>query len=532
MIPVIVLTSGWLAGIFLQGWLNPPVLWWWLGAGGSLIFALIALWHNRQPGGARWPALLPLCLLAICLGALRLLWAAPSTGPDGLTYYTSEENVILVGEVSAEPSYSARTNSFRLSVQQIQLPGADQPVAVSGDVYVRTASSVNIQRGDLLQLTGKLAEPQEISGDDFPYRQWLSRQGIYVSMSYPHTHLIAHEHDFFIIRWFYSLNKAAQDIILKYVPDEESGVLISILLGDKTNLTDTIRNNFTDAGVVHVLVVSGSNIAILLMLVTLLLRRSLKRHTVSWVALGVIVFYVLLVGPSPPVLRAGIMGSMAVIGRLLGREYFALAGLFVSALLMTLIQPLALMDVSFQLSFMATLGLIVLAQPWQAKARHWPPFIQEGVILTVAAEVMLLPLLAFYFHKLSLVEVLTNTLIVAALALIMALGGLLVVTGGLFGNWIPLVGQVFGGLAWLFLAYLVEIVRFCAELPFSTLGVTSFHPIWIFLYYGLLGLAIWWWRSGRKSQLGQRMLQLAGSPLGLGTASLLTLSIWLAVWLV
>lgn len=537
MLSVLLLTPAWLAGIFLQGWLNLPALWWWIATSGGVGLALVFWLYNFQQkafSGSRIPALAPLCLVAWGLGALRLIWAAPSTGPDNLTYYTGPENnlVILTGLVSAEPTYSPYSDSFRVSVQQIRMPGEEKTVAINGELYVHAFANNAVSRGDLVELTGNLAEPEEITGDNFPYREWLARQGIFASMSFPGVKVLAHEQDFFLTRWFYSLNKAARQIIVDNVPDEEGALLVSILLGDKTLLSSQTRQAFTDSGVAHILVVSGSNITILASLISIILTRFFMRRTVLVVTLGTILFYVLLVGPSPPVLRAGVMGALAIGGLALGREYVGLVGLAASALLMTLWQPNILMDVSFQLSFMATLGLVVLAQPWQAKTRHWPPILQEGVVLTVAAELMILPLLAFYFRQLSLVTVLTNLLAVTSIAVIMATGGAAIVAGWIFGGWFPFLAKIFGGFAWLPLAYLLVMVKLCAGLPFATLSLDSFHPVWIFVYYWLLGLAVWWWRGGHKSPAGKQILRVAGSWAGLTVAGIITLGVWLAAWLV
>ncbi len=533
MLPITILTAAWLAGIFGQGWLELPGGPLWVGVGGGIGLAIIGQLLNRQsPGKPRFSVLLPLTIAAFGLGALRLLWAAPSTGPDSLRYYISERETTVIGVVSAEPTYGATSESFRVSVRQIRLKGAERPLSIGGELYVRGAGSLSVSRGDLLELTGPLLEPQELSGESFPYRQWLARQNIYTTMSYPRTRTLAIDQEFFLTRWLYTLNQNIQQTILDNVPGEEGRVLVSVLLGGKQYLSNRTRLEFTISGVLHILVVSGTNVTILVSMVTLVLSRFFQRRTVLVVALATILFYVLLVGPSPPILRAGIMGAVAVIGLLLGRENTALGALTASAFLMTLWQPYALMDISFQLSFMATLGLVILAQPWQAQFSRWPPILREGIITTIAAEVMLLPLLAFYFHQLSLVSLLTNSLVLPVVPLVMLTGGLVVLAGAGFGGWLPFVAQFFGGIAWLFMAYMLVVVGLCATLPFASVGIADFHPVWLFIYYFLLGSAIWWWRSGRKHPFGQQLLVRMSSQVGLLVGVGLAVAVWVVVWLI
>jgi competence protein ComEC len=395
-------------------------------------------------------------------------------------------------------------------------------------VYVRTGGSFEVQRGDLVQVTGTLAPPKEITGDAFPYRDWLKRQGIYTTLDYPRLKLLATGQDFLVGRWFYRLNEQARQVISQFVPGEEGGLLSGLLLGDKSGLSASTRQDFTTGGLAHLLAVSGSNISIAIMLTTLALSRFMKRRTVIWLTLGIVLFYVLLVGLSPSVLRAGLMGGLALVGLLLGREYSGLAGLAGSALLLTLWQPAILMDVGFQLSFMATLGLLVLAPVWQQPVKGKSQFLRDSLVITLAAEAMTLPLVIYYFHQIPLVSVLANLLVLPVIGLIMALGGLTVAAGLLPGGF-NFPAQAIGGWVWLFLSYVLVVVRFCAGLPFASLQIAVFHPVWIILYYLVLGGLFWWFQPGKTSQLRNRALQLAGSWAGTSIMLLLAGTIWTVI---
>jgi competence protein ComEC len=528
MIPILVITLAWLTGIFLQGWLDFPVEGLFWGAGLSLVLGLAGLIFARfkfRPVRVLSLPLVGLLCGAACLGGLRLVWSAPSDGPDSVLYYQNQSEIVLTGLVSAEPLYNSRSGSFRFEAQGINLPGSSRPAPVSGDIYVRTGGSFEVKRGDLVQLTGTLAPPKEISGEDFPYRDWLKRQGIYTTLDYPRLKLLATGQDFFLGRWFYQLNEQARQVISQFVPGEEGGLLAGLLLGDKSGLSDRTRQDFTTSGLAHLLAVSGSNISIAIMLTTLALSRFVKRRTVVWLTLGVVLFYVLLVGFSPSVLRAGLMGGLALIGLLLGREYSGLAGLSGSALILTIWQPAILMDVGFQLSFLATLGLLALTPVWQQPVKGWLLFLRDSLVITLAAEAMTLPLVIYYFHQIPLVGVLANLLVLPVIGVIMALGGL-TLTAGLLLSGFSIPAQASGGWCWLFLAYVLAVVQFCAGLPFASLQIPVFHPVWIFLYYLVLAGLFWWYQPGKTSQFKQQVLQLAGSGAGVAIAFLLAVGAW------
>ena len=534
MIPILVLAPTWLAGIFLYGWLKPPVQGLYFSAALCLVTGLAGLAYARsRPVPAKtlaWPLVL-LALSVTCLGGLRLSWDAPSTGPDGLLYYHEQPGTILTGLISAEPLYNSRSGTFRVDAREIRLEGMGENVPVNGAVYVRAPAVLEVKRGDLVRLTGTLTAPREISGEDFPYRDWLERQGIYTTMDFPRLTLLATDQDFFLARWFYRLNEQARQVVARFVPGEEGGLLSGILLGDKSGLSLQTRQDFTTSGLAHMLAVSGSNISIAIFLTTQALSRFVGRRTLIWLTLGVVLFYVLLVGFSPAVLRAGLMGGMALVGMLLGREYTGLAGLAGSALILTLWQPSILMDTGFQLSFMATLGLVLFSPAWQQPVRSWPLFLKTSLAGTLAAEAMILPLVIFYFHQVSLISVLANLLVLPVIEIIMVLGGL-AVGSGLLLSWFSWPTLTFGGLTWLFLAYILVVVKFCASLPFASVHIPVFNPVWIFIYYLVLSGLLGWHRLGDTNRLKGKILHFAGSGAGLATAFLLALGIWTAVFIV
>jgi competence protein ComEC len=200
-----------------------------------------------------------------------------------------------------------------------------------------------------------------------------------------------------------------------------------------------------------------------------------RRHTWLIVAVGV-ALYCVFVGASASVVRAGIMGILLVLGPAFGRRSMALNALAVSALLMALQSPFVLWDVAFQLSFAATLGLIVTATPLttayeQWLARHVPTaavreavlFASGDLMVTVAATLATLPILVYNFHNLSILSLPVNLLVLPAQPAIMATG-LLVIAGGLIH---PALGQAFGWLAWPFLVWTTGIVEGVAALPFA-----------------------------------------------------------------
>jgi competence protein ComEC len=538
MAPIFIVTPAWLAGIFIMGWLGVAAFWLWLGAGLSFALLVFALVSNRRhyfEPQKYLSLVLPLIILMFCLGGLRLWWSQPSTGADGLLYYVGAKPVKLIGVVSGEPNYTQRSGSFRLNVRELY-PNSVAPdkVAVSGEVFVRSRADLRLEMGDLVELSGKLELPQEISGDGFPYRDYLAKQGIYVTMNFPQAKLLDVRQAHFVIQILNDLRRNARNIILSYLSNEEGDVLAGILLGDTRDIDPETKQAFRDTSTSHIVAISGANISIAITMVILLMVDLFKvrRNRALLIALVIVIGYVIMVGATPSVVRAGIMGVLVIIGWLLGREYAALSGLCGAALLMTVFNPNTLWDIGFQLSFMATLGLVVIARPMQNLAfiRNLPPFVQEGLVLTLAAEVMTLPLTIFYFQKFSIVSLAANLLAVPALPLIMLTGALLLGAGWVFG-WLGWLVAGFGWAAWVFLAYMIGVVKWFAALPFASVTLPPLHPVWLVYYYGALGLFLWY-KQDEQKRLKRWLGELAGKPFAIGGIIIVNLAIWLLVILI
>jgi competence protein ComEC len=258
---------------------------------------------------------------------------------------------------------------------------------------------------------------------------------------------------------------------------------------------------FRATGMTHVIAISGFNIALLAgLLVSASEKLFSKRVAVVIAVLGVAI-YTVLVGADASVVRAAIMGSLYLIAnRWLGRPNYALASLFLAAIVMTLFNPLTLWDVGFQLSFAATLGLMLYGDPFiqwtRARLTHWLDkpivdklmgFLSEAVIITIAAQILTLPLMIAYFHQLSLISFLANALILPAQPGVMIWGGLATLAGMI---WLP-IGQVFGWVAWLFLAYTIGLVRLLAAVPWAAVPIDVSSTAVIILYI-FIALVTWY----------------------------------------
>ena len=267
-------------------------------------------------------------------------------------------------------------------------------------------------------------------------------------------------------------------------------------------------DDFAATGTTHIIAISGFNITIIAGIFAGLARRLFGQRRAVWVAIAGVVVYTVLVGASAAVLRAALMGILYLWGRHLGRATFAPVSLSVAAIGMTAWNPYTLWDVGFLLSFAATIGLVLYAEPLERgaervlarvtsaeQAQRILGLISEALLMTLAAQISTIPLLLYYFGRLSLVTLLTNFLILPVQSYLMVVGGIATLLGLVFR---PL-GQVVGWIAWVFLTYTIEMVRLTARVPLASVSV-QMEGWMVWAYYGLRGSLTWWMAQSREQR--------------------------------
>jgi len=254
-------------------------------------------------------------------------------------------------------------------------------------------------------------------------------------------------------------------VINRLLPEPQSSLLNGIIFGYQAHFPEELYQALIDTGTIHIIALSGMNITILVAL-TAKMTLFLGRKISSLLTIGLIALFVMLVGSSPTVVRAAIMGSMSLLAIYFGRQYQALLALILTSLIMLLFDFSYLSSISFQLSFLATLGLILANR----KSERRDPFghmeqlifaVRENFRLTLAAQIFTLPLILYYFHRVSLIAPIANLLIEWSILPIMVLG-LSAAVFGLF--WLPL-GFIPAWLTWVPLTYLLSVVNFLSRVP-------------------------------------------------------------------
>jgi competence protein ComEC len=280
--------------------------------------------------------------------------------------------------------------------------------------------------------------------------------------------------------------------------EPHASFLQGMLLGSKQGMPDDLKESFNLTGTSHIIVVSGLHITIVAsVLIYLAQILSFSRKYALFFSLLGLVFFIFLIGAGPSVIRAGIMGSLIILAMYSGRLSDAKNALLCAVVIIILINPKVLrFDVGFQLSFLATVGIVYLS-PYLNKVLKFIPNIfkiREVIAMTLAAQILTLPVIVYNFEKISIVSPLVNVLIVPLIPLTTIVGFISVFLGLI---WIYF-GKIFSIITWFLLQYEICIVRLFSKIPLASVEVNKIWVGWVIFYYIIITLIIWYLRKKDK----------------------------------
>jgi len=393
--------------------------------------------------------------------------------------------VTLTGRVITSPQYSDA--SVRVT---LWLPTEETKVLVSLPVYS------HINYGDRLWVRGTLTKPTDFTtdlGKTFPYEKYLLVRQIRYQLSWASIDSQEPASGLSLVGSLFKLKEKFIFALSKIFPEPHSALGAGILLGVKESLGRDFEVDLRRTGIIHIVVLSGYNVTVIALFIMTILSFLPKRFALFFGALGIISFAI-MVGGGPTVVRATLMALLALLAKASGRLYDVTLALILAGVVMVWHSPLILVyDIGFQLSFMATLGLIYLSpliEPFLSivpKAYH----LRELTATTLAAQVSVLPWILYQIGELSLASVPVNLLILPIVPLAM----LLTFLSGLLFFVIPSVVLIFSVPAYFLLEYMVVVVSLFASVPLAILVFVNTPLVVVFLLYSLL--FVWVWRNSR-----------------------------------
>jgi len=474
-------------GIFLNSFFNigQVVL---LGFLILAIFFIAVFWKRFNLG------IIGFCILFLILGIIRYELAETKAVNSEIQKYNDKDTVIFSGIVSAEPDI--RENHIKLEIDNIFFNDNDLNKKAEGKILITTEKYSGYEYGDKLKITGKLQTPQVF--DEFNYRDYLKKDGIYSVSYYPKIELADRGQGSFIYSQILSFKNNLREVVYKNLSPPQSSILAAMLLGDKRQISEEWNEKLSYAGVRHLTAISGMHITILTaILMSFLIGLGFWRQQAFYLTIILIFLFIIMIGLQPSAVRAGIMAGFFLLGQHLGRLNISSRAIIFAASLILFFNPFLLaLDIGFQLSFLAMLGMIYFLPLFRRLLSFLPDFLELKDIfsMTISAQIFTLPILIYNFGYFSAVAPIANILIVPFLPFLIGTGFIFVLTG-VFSNFLA---WIFSLPVLFFLSYLIKIVDFFSGLSFSVYFVEI--PWFLFLFfYAVLAFIIY--RFNKKQRL-------------------------------
>lgn len=484
---------------------------------GLMVLAGVGLIGLGLPARAGAVAVLGAFLAAAALGAWRAEAATPSTPGTSVGSLADGGEHEIAGIVLDDPR--PRGDRLQLVLGEVRAVREGTVAAFDDRLLVWLPRGIDAANGDVVRIGAEVELAEDFDG--FAYREYLTRQGVGAIARARSADVQPGPGG--VAATIAALRTTLLGGLNDLVTEPEAALGAGILLGVRASIAPEINDAFAVAGLTHVVAISGWNIAIVAALVAAMVRPLETRPGGRWstavVAAAVVGGYVMLAGASPSVVRAALMAGAMLVAKLGGSRAHAASALALAALVMLLAAPPVLWDVGFQLSLLATGGLIWFGASVERRLPGWPGWIREPVALTLAAQLTTLPVVLVNFERLSLVAPIANVLVVPFVPIGMLFSAIASVVGVVDGAFhLPLIGDaatwLAGGAAWLTLWVVVNLGLASASMPFAALDV-HVPPALAVAWFPILGLGTWALRQPGPGPAPDRPAPEPGAVAGL-----------------
>ncbi len=445
----VLLLMSFVGGIFIYSFLKtPPII-----IGGVFVFGVFMLlksaYRKFYRAESAFGIIFGICILVFGFGLWRSAAVFGNTGQEVIS--NADGSIVeFSGLVSEEPDIRTDTVYYVLETPD------------SGNVLVKTALWPAYSYGDLLAIKGIIRRPENFDG--FDYKNYLAKRDIFLVSQNPKIIKINSLGRKTFFGRLFSYKSAFIANVNKILNEPHASFLNALLLGARRGLPKDLLEAFNKTGTSHVIAISGYNISLIsIMIFNFLAYLLVPRRVSIWIVGAGIIFFTIISGAGASVVRAAIMGSLLIIARARDRIYGVGNALVLAGALMLFLNPLLLRyDAGFQLSFLATMGLVYLSPYFEKWFSGLPNIfsLRSNLAATLSAQTAVLPVLLLGFGRVSLVAPLANILILPAIPSTMLFGFLAGITGFVSVG----VASIIAIPAWILLSWQLFVVKFLSSI--------------------------------------------------------------------
>ncbi len=503
--PALISAAALSCGILFGYYANPPILPLFISF--VVLFLLCLLFTIFKRSGKLPISAIFLLMLALG-GTLRYETKTRLLPPDHISKFPYfDREVILKVTIGGEPDERKWNTRVVMKVSDVEHSGVSYQV--QGDVLLVLSTDADyIGYGDRIVLKGELNRPRPARNPgEFDYGKYLLRRGIfgavYINDDDQILDISEGEGSFILSKIVYPLKRHIRESIERNLLGDPRALMKSLILGERGELSDKIKEAFIASGTGHILAISGLHVGIIAGFFLTIFSFFLPRRWASAIVILILCLYVLILDFRPSVLRASIMFSLIILAFALERNSESVNSLGVSALIILMVWPQSLFDAGFQLSFLSLLfillfyGMMLNLRPEATSSHRWIEWIIGIFIVSIAAYLGTAPIVASNFNRVSLIFPIANLVIVPTAIGVIASGLVSVI----FGPWLHLIATIFNAVGWLILKVMLSEAYFLSSFSFSSATVQS--PSWFFFlsYYLILCIIAFGWKSVRARKI-------------------------------
>ena len=494
-----------MAGILIQWHSQLSINTWWVLTAISFISLLVFFilpFFNRYRFGFSYGIIT--CILFFSLGAMLTWQKDIRNNKQWLGNFYEGQNGLIV---TLDEPLSEKTKSFKANATVSSLIKNGQSIRVKGKIilYFKKDSTLQLNYGSRILFKKPLQEIKN-SGNPggFDYKRYSLFQGI--------THQVYLKSDEFEVlngkeenpfrKFIYSSRGKVLDILRTNIKgDKELGLAEALLIGYKDDLEQSLVQSYTNTGVVHIIAISGLHLGLIYWLLTLALKPFKKRKSAKWLNPVLIItglwLFSLLAGAQPSILRSALMFTFIVLGESLTKKSYIYNTMAVSAFILLCINPYWLWDVGFQLSYAAVLSIIIFMRPiynWFYIKNKIVDFFWKLNAVTLAAQILTVPLSIYHFHQFPNLFILTNFVAVPLSSAIL-LGEIFLCLISFIPVLALLLGKLISWHIWLMNTYIEKIETISFSL-WDGLQISIIQAILLVLF--AVGISYWLMEKSKK----------------------------------
>lgn len=405
------------------------------------------------------------------------------------------QTVTVNGFVDSEPDIKDSRVSYVFRVKELK--NQDSGKADGGRLLlsmVKIDGMKLYEYGSELNFKGRLTLPKGVRNPGgFDYRRYLAQKGVSASIFVNGEGIVKGDRykASLLIKTGQKLKSRIVGVIDRSLPRQQAGLLNGMLIGYREGLSQEVTDAFCDAGLTHIMAVSGANVVFLIIPLAFLFKRLRLGNKVSGILImSFLVVFIFITGFEPSVLRAVVMASVILIAKMLDRETDIYTTIAFAAMLLLICSPHMLFNIGFQLSFAATLSIVTLYRNIKQliTCRFIPSAVAGILAVTLAAQLGVLPITLAYFNRVSLVSVLSNLLAVPLLEFVTILGMFM----ALLGQISIVFSQLLGYINCVLLSAILYITKISSSLPFASVRTVTPPITFIVLYYAVMWFMLWY----------------------------------------